>query len=74
MGFNFTATGLITIIIGLIACFFGFRAKKVVILLIWFLIGFSVGQKIMPNFTAFFIFHPPFEHFPHFWCGDSLVY
>ncbi len=52
MGFNFTATGLITIIIGLIACFFGFRAKKIVILLIWFLIGFSVGQTIMPNFTA----------------------
>lgn len=43
-------SALISIIIGLIFCLFGFKVQKFVITLAWFAIGFTIAGKIGSNF------------------------
>jgi hypothetical protein len=37
---------IITIVLALIVCFFGYKLKKLALFLIWFIIGYSIGKMI----------------------------
>ena len=43
---------IISLIIGLLFCFFGYRIQKVVISLVWFIIGYRLANFIAPNFIG----------------------
>lgn len=43
-------TAIITIIVGLVICFAGFKIQKLVITLAWFALGFSLAGTICSNF------------------------
>lgn len=47
---NLDTTALITIAIGLVMCFFGFKVQKLVITLAWFFIGFKLTEMVGGNF------------------------
>lgn len=39
---------IIALVLGLFACFFGYKLKKVIFFIAWFLIGYTIMTKIMP--------------------------
>ena len=43
-----------TIIIGLLACFFGYRIKKITFFVLWFLLGFNLVRFFLPTITGWF--------------------
>ena len=43
-----------TIIIGLLACFFGYRIKKITFFILWFLLGFNLMRFFMPTINGWF--------------------
>lgn len=45
-------TALIAIAVGLILCLFGFKIQKFVITLAWFVLGFTIAEKIGSNFIT----------------------
>ncbi len=49
MEFNLVAT--ISIIIGLIACFFGFSLRKIVVVIAWILMGYTISKGILINYV-----------------------
>jgi hypothetical protein len=42
----FVPGAIITIILGLLACFFGYKIKKFALFIIWFIIGYNLGLKV----------------------------
>ena len=43
---------IISIVVGVILAFFGFKVQKAVISLAWFMIGFGISNYICPNFIS----------------------
>lgn len=43
---------IISIVVGVILTFFGYKVQKAVISLAWFLIGFGISNYICPNFIS----------------------
>lgn len=43
---------IISIVVGVILTFFGYKVQKAVITLAWFLIGFGISNYICPNFIS----------------------
>lgn len=44
----------INILIGLLACLFGYRIKKITFFILWFLIGFDLMHILMPTINGWF--------------------
>ena len=42
----FIPEAIITIVLALIVCFFGYKLKKVALFIIWFIIGYNLGKMI----------------------------
>ena len=43
---------VISIIIGIVMCFFGYRIKKVAFIVIWFIIGYYLANLAVPHITS----------------------
>lgn len=48
---NNSIIALGAILIGLVLCFSGFKLQKLVITLVWFVIGFGIARYVCPYFT-----------------------
>lgn len=42
------------IVLGLLACLFGYRIKKIAFFILWFLLGFNLMQFLMPTINGWF--------------------
>ena len=42
-------TAIAAIIIGLVLSFFGFKIQKLVIIFAWFVLGFNLGNELLPH-------------------------
>lgn len=43
---------VISIIVGIVMCFFGYRIKKVAFIVIWFIIGYYLANLAVPHITS----------------------
>ena len=48
----FVPGAIISIILGLLVCFFGYKIKKIAFFIIGFIIGYNLGLKIPPEWYA----------------------
>ncbi len=44
---------VIGIIIAIVLCFFGYRLKRIAFAVVWFVIGFNIGENLLPYITPY---------------------
>lgn len=49
--FNYNLEAIITLIIGLAICLYGFKLKKIAVVLIWFSFGYYIANYIITSFN-----------------------
>lgn len=52
LSFNFDLVSFITLLIGLLLCFSGYRLRKFGVAIIWFAIGYTIANMIATNYVS----------------------
>src|SRR5574344_1279236 len=52
MSFSFNTMSLITLLIGLLLCFCGFRLRRVGAAIVWFIVGYTVSLSLLSTIVS----------------------